>query len=92
MAHYSNPQKLKLVYVNHYYICGCEVRRIAEDAAQPDQLEDFLWAPLGDTLWLMSDQWAQLRWKRQLGLIPTHPVNISCGRKQKYPERINDFR
>jgi hypothetical protein len=41
MAHYSNPQQLKLVYVNHYYTCGCEVRRIAEDAAQPDQLEDF---------------------------------------------------
>jgi hypothetical protein len=49
MAHYSNPQQLKLVYVNHYYTCGCEVRRIAEDAAQPDQHEDFLRVPLGDT-------------------------------------------
>jgi hypothetical protein len=51
MAHYSNPQQLELVYVNHYYTCGCEVRRIAEDAAQPDQLEDFLRVPLGDTLY-----------------------------------------
>ena len=50
MAHYSNPQQLKLVYVNHYYTCECEVRRITEDAAQPDQLENFLRAPLGDTL------------------------------------------
>jgi hypothetical protein len=52
MVHYSNPTQLvsKLVYVNHYYTCGCEVRRIAEDAAQPDQLEDFLRASLGDTL------------------------------------------
>ena len=64
MAHYSNPQQLELVYVNHYYTCGCEVRRIAEDAAQPDQLEDFLRVPLGDTtLLLMSDQWAQFRRK-----------------------------
>ena len=42
MVHYLHPPQLvsKLVYVNHYYTCGCEVRRIAKDAAEPDQLED----------------------------------------------------
>ena len=49
------------VFSSHYYICGCEVRRITEDAAQPDQLEDFFRLPLGDTYVttrsrLMSDQ------------------------------------
>ena len=26
------------------------------------------------------------------GLIPTHPVNIPCGRKPEYPEKSHDFR
>ena len=26
------------------------------------------------------------------GLIPTHPVNISCGRKREYAEKTQDFR
>jgi hypothetical protein len=26
------------------------------------------------------------------GLIPTHPVNIPCGRKREYPTTTHDFR
>ena len=44
----------------------------------------------------MSHHGAQLRWKGQLGggegLIPTHPVNIPCGRKPEHPEKTHDFR
>ena len=27
----------------------------------------------------------------RLGAIPTHSVNVPCGRKPKYPEKTTDF-
>jgi hypothetical protein len=34
----------------------------------------------------------ELWWKNKVGLIPTHPFGIPCGRKQEYPENTHDCR
>jgi hypothetical protein len=69
-----------------------ELSCIAKNAVQPDRAKGFLSEPLAATLWLMSDHGAQLWWKGQLyQLIPTHPVNISCGRKPDYPKKPTTF-
>jgi hypothetical protein len=63
-------------------------RSITKDAAQPDRVEGFSFkGAYGSHLMTRVRSWSTAMVEGSFrGIIPTHPVNISCGRKPEYLE------